>query len=109
MSMDRRQFLKLAGFSTVLGIGAATAVNSMGHDDDVEASEFQAGPDALKAKRWGFVIDMSKFKTEDDFKRVIHACHSIHNVPDYGNPKDEIKWIWKDTFEHAFLGQEDHI
>jgi len=104
MSMDRRQFLKIAGASTILGIGA-TAIKGF-RQDNVEASEVIPGPDALKAKRWGFVIDMSKFQTDADFARVIHACHSIHNVPDFGNPKDEIKWIWKDDYEHTFPGQE---
>ncbi|MBF0557512.1 MAG: 4Fe-4S dicluster domain-containing protein [Nitrospirae bacterium] len=106
MSIDRRQFLKIAGVSTLLGLGTAAAVNGI-RRDDVEASQMEPGPDALKAKRWGFVVDMSKFKTEEDYARVVHACHSIHNVPDYGNPKDEIKWIWKDDFEHTFPGQED--
>ena len=105
MSMDRRQFLKIAGASTILGIGA-TAIKGF-RQGSVEASEVMPGPDALKAKRWGFVIDMSKFKTDEDFARVVHACHSIHNVPDFGNPKDEIKWIWKDDYEHTFPGQED--
>jgi molybdopterin-containing oxidoreductase family iron-sulfur binding subunit len=50
---------------------------------------------------------MSKFKTRDDYKRVINACHSIHNVPDIGNPKQEVKWIWTDTYEHVFPGQAD--
>ncbi|MFN3396464.1 MAG: sulfate reduction electron transfer complex DsrMKJOP subunit DsrO, partial [Thermodesulfovibrionales bacterium] len=64
-------------------------------------------PEALKAKRWAMVIDMRKFKTEEDYKRVIEACHSVHNVPDFGNPKEEIKWIWTDSYEHAFPGQEN--
>ncbi len=105
MSMDRRQFLKLTGVSTILGMGAITGVNSL-CQGPVQASQFEPSTDALKAKRWGFVVDMSKFKTDDDYKRVMHACHSIHNVPDIGNPKEEIKWIWKDTYEHVFPGQE---
>jgi molybdopterin-containing oxidoreductase family iron-sulfur binding subunit len=36
----------------------------------------------------------------------IAACHRTHNVPDFGNPKDEIKWIWKEPFADAFPGQE---
>lgn len=34
------------------------------------------------------------------------ACHTYHNVPDFGNPKDEIKWIWKESFHGAFHEQE---
>src|SRR3974390_681497 len=105
MSMDRRQFLKITGVSTILGIGAITGVNSL-CNGPVTASQVEPGPDALKAKRWGFVVDMRKVKTEYYSNGVQHACHSIHNVPDIGNPKEEIKWIWKDTYEHTFPGQE---
>jgi Fe-S-cluster-containing dehydrogenase component len=63
-------------------------------------------PKALTAKRWAMVVDVSKLKTEDDYKKITDACHRVHNVPDLGNPKDEIKWIWKETYEHTFPGQE---
>jgi molybdopterin-containing oxidoreductase family iron-sulfur binding subunit len=59
------------------------------------------------------VVDMSKFKTEQDFKKLIDACHSAHNVPDFRNAdgsvdrKFEIKWIWEAPYERAFPGQEN--
>jgi molybdopterin-containing oxidoreductase family iron-sulfur binding subunit len=31
----------------------------------------------------------------------VEACHKAHNVPTIPGPK-EVKWIWDDTFEHAF-------
>ncbi|GAB4414072.1 MAG: 4Fe-4S dicluster domain-containing protein [Thermodesulfovibrionales bacterium] len=106
MSMDRRQFLKIAGLSTI-GIGAGWILSRPG--DFLEASQFLQTKELLKAKQWAMVVDMRKFKTEEDYKKVINACHRIHNVPDFGNPKDEIKWIWSDTFEHAFPGQESEF
>jgi molybdopterin-containing oxidoreductase family iron-sulfur binding subunit len=66
-------------------------------------------PKGLVAKRWAMVVDISRFKTEEDYKRCIEACHRIHNVPDVGNLKEEIKWIWTETYEHAFPGQEDEF
>jgi Fe-S-cluster-containing dehydrogenase component len=60
---------------------------------------------APTGKRYGFVIDTTKFIEDNDLaQRCINACHSIHNVPDFGkdNKKDEIKWIWTETFAHAF-------
>lgn len=105
MSIDRRQFLKIAGISTIVGLGGISAVSTLSRNL-VEASQVTEDPKALVAKRWAMVIDIGKFKTQDDYKKAIDACHRVHNVPDFGNPKDEIKWIWKETFEHAFPGQE---
>ncbi len=31
------------------------------------------------------VVDMSKFTTDEDVKKVISACHQTHNVPDFRN------------------------
>jgi Fe-S-cluster-containing dehydrogenase component len=104
MSMNRRQFLKLAGISTVLGLGGTSVISAL-RGGKLEASHVLTDEKALNAKHWAMVIDVSKFKTEEDYKRVITACHSIHNVPDFGNPKDEIKWIWTDTYEHTFPSQ----
>jgi len=108
MSMDRRQFLKLAGISSILGLGAsvATAANPSLFKG-LEPPQVETNKEALTAKHWAMVVDMSKFKTEEDIQRTVTACHSIHNVPDFGNIKDEIKWIWKETYEHAFPGQDN--
>lgn len=103
MSMNRREFLKISGLS-VIGIGAGWILSRPG--EFLEAS-YLSSKEMIHAKQWAMVVDMRKFRTEEDYKRVIEACHSIHNVPDFGNRKDEIKWIWTDTFEHAFPGQEN--
>lgn len=105
MSINRRQFLKIAGISTLVGLGGISAVSTLSRNG-LEASQVTRDPKALVGKRWAMVVDIRKFKTEGDYKRVVDACHRIHNVPDFGNPKDEIKWIWTETFEHAFPGQE---
>ncbi len=105
MSINRRQFLKIAGISTIVGLGGTTTIKALWRDE-LEASQVSPSPEALVAKRWAMVVDVSKFKIDNDYKRVIDACHRIHNVPDFGNPKDEVKWIWTDTFSHAFPGQE---
>ncbi|MEW6109587.1 MAG: sulfate reduction electron transfer complex DsrMKJOP subunit DsrO [Nitrospirota bacterium] len=107
MSINRRQFLKIAGISTVFGLGGASVFNAISRGS-LEAAQVLTDPQALKAKRWGMVIDMSKFETEEDIKRVKDICHKIHNVPDFGDDKmHEIKWIWPETFEHAFPGEHD--
>jgi molybdopterin-containing oxidoreductase family iron-sulfur binding subunit len=108
MSINRREFLKIAGASTLLGVGGMS-VSALLKENLLEASQVMPDPRALVAKRWGMVVDMSKFKTEEDYKRITDACHRIHNVPTIGNPKEEVKWIWKETYEHAFPGQEDEF
>ncbi len=114
MSIDRRQFLKIAGISSILGFGASVA--NATHPTWVKGldpSQVEKNKEALTAKRWAMVVDMSKFRTDDDFRRVIHACHTTHNVPDFRNPdgtvdkKFEVKWIWQAPYERAFPGQDN--
>lgn len=107
MSINRRQFLRRAGMLTALGLGGSFAFTGFRKKEVAEAVGYGVNNKAKKATHWAMVVDMSKFESEDDFKRVKEACHSIHNVPDFGNPKDEIKWIWKDDYEHTFTGQHN--
>jgi len=106
MSVNRRDFLKIVSMSTILSIGGVATVSSL--KNNVEASQNSKNPAALTAKRWAMVVDMSKFKAEEDYQKCIDACHLTHNVPHItDNPKHEIKWMWPETFEHAFPGNED--
>lgn len=104
MSISRRQFLKIAGASAVIGLGGITALDVL-QRGQFEASQVLKDPKALVGKRWAMVIDIKKLD-EETMKRCGDVCHRIHNVPDIDKPKEEIKWIWKETFEHAFPGQE---
>jgi len=105
MSIDRRGFLKIAGISTILGVGGISAASGL--KNWAEASQVMPNPEALKAKRWGMVVDMAKFQTDEDYQRCIDACDEVHNVPHINNKKEEVKWIWKEKFENAFPGNED--
>lgn len=104
MGINRRQFLKITGIS-MLGVGASAA--NLVWRNKTDAMQAAPGQEELKAKRWAMVVDVRKLKTEEDYKNIIDACHNMHNVPDFGNPKDEVKWIWKETYEHSFPGQEN--
>ncbi|RMF84675.1 MAG: 4Fe-4S dicluster domain-containing protein [Nitrospirae bacterium] len=97
--MDRRGFLKLAGF-VGLAAGAACARRVAG-----PGSRYTTADGAATAKRWAMVIDTRRFHTPEDYQRVIDACHRAHNVPHIDNVRHEVKWIWTDTFEHAFPDQ----
>ena len=106
ISNNRRKFLKLAALAAALGFGGAMPAKMVAYMP--EKNDFEKDVKAFKGKRWGLVIDTRKFKTDEDFERVINACHHLHNVPEnIPNPKQEIKWIWEDEFEHVFPSQNN--
>jgi len=104
MDSSRRFFLKIAGLS-VIGVGAKpiTDVLAQGTKPKTEPD-----PKALAGRRWAMVIDHKKcLNAKEGCKDCVNVCHQVHNVPNFGNTKDEIKWIWQTSFEHAFPGNEN--
>lgn len=103
MGINRRNFIKLAGITAAVGVGGKKIMGELVDDTTglpvVETAQ-KASP--LKAKRWAMVIDLKKCLEKQGCTACINACHAVHNVPDLGNPKDEVKWIWKEDFEGAF-------
>jgi Fe-S-cluster-containing dehydrogenase component len=104
MSVDRREFLKLAGLSAALGIVGKTASEALAQGLPDPAAYDRP----LTAGRWAMVIDLRRW-TEDDARACVAACHREHNVPAFDNPKDEIKWMWTEHFAHAFPDFEGQI
>nr|HID59024.1 4Fe-4S dicluster domain-containing protein [Desulfobacterales bacterium] len=102
MGVSRRNFLKIAGIS-LLGLGAKPAYDVFAGRD---LPEFAQGEEAREAKRWAMVIDTRKCRDKDGCQDCILACHRAHNVPDVGNSRQEIKWIWTEPYENAFPNQE---
>jgi Fe-S-cluster-containing dehydrogenase component len=99
MSADRRKFLKTAGLvSLSLAGGKVLGQN---------AAKPWLKTGGLKARRWAMVIDLRKCNEQNGCTACIDACHSFHNVPKFENKKREIKWIWKESFHHAFH-EQDH-
>jgi molybdopterin-containing oxidoreductase family iron-sulfur binding subunit len=41
-------------------------------------------------------------KCRPDCRDCITACHVAHNVPDFGNAKDDVHWIGLEKVEHIF-------
>ncbi|MDD5167273.1 MAG: 4Fe-4S dicluster domain-containing protein [Syntrophales bacterium] len=97
MNTSRRDFLKIAGFSTLgLLLPETGLIKTAG-------AAIPSGTQALRGKRWAMAVIPSKCPA--DCKDCIQACHSVHNVPDLKSPKEEIKWIWQTDFAHAFPGE----
>lgn len=97
MNISRRRFLKFSGLS-LLGLAAGPALGGM-------ESKFVRDPHTLTARRWAMAVDPRKCPA--GCRDCIVACHGEHNVPDFPDPKDEIKWIWNEPFGDAFPGQEN--
>ena len=105
--VNRRSFFKAAGLAALGLAGAKPAVEALSGEPVKEP--IPSRPE-LAGKRWAMVIDLKKCKSDEGCRVCIETCHRRHNVPDFGNPKDEIKWIWTETFPHAFPEQEnEHV
>ena len=103
MDKNRRKFLKLTGLGA-LGLTAGKYADLFGNATSTKIS-FDDGDTKI---RYAMVIDLKKCLAKEDCKLCIDACHKTHNVPDFGNKKDEIKWIWKEEYEHAFPNKENY-
>ncbi len=104
MGNSRRDFLKIAGLSA-LGLGIKPTADAFAQG---AAPKVSVNPKAIRGKRWAMVINVQKFKEKGPElqKACMEACHSIHNVPHFDNPKQEVKWIWTAEFGHSFPDQE---
>lgn len=104
METSRRNLLKIGGICA-LGLGTLPVLDKVAEG---AAQKVLDNAQALKAKRWAMVIDMRKCweKGKPGCKDCILACHAVHNVPDIGTPKEEIKWLWTEKYENVFPEQE---
>lgn len=102
MDESKRGFLKMAGCSVlgVLGSAGIRAAGDLGPGGKAERS-----PAALNGKKWGMVVDPEQCLEHQGCTACIEACHGVHNVPAIADPKEEVKWIWKESFEHSFPTQ----
>lgn len=103
MRIDRRTLLRLAGVSLLAGAGRKVA--------SALAAVVGSGPSAAPppARRWAMVIDLPKCLKDESCTKCIAACHRAHNVPLISDPRHEVKWIWKASFEDAFPSQESTL
>ena len=108
MSIDRRKFLKIAGITSA-GAAAGLPGKILAEEvcpDSVGDVEYEQFPRAEhppgNVTRWAMVIDLSVCREYPGCNECITACHVTHNVPQYEERDEEIKWIWKENFDHAF-------
>jgi molybdopterin-containing oxidoreductase family iron-sulfur binding subunit len=95
---SRRTFLATTG-AAALGVGVGVPIlAALARENAGAKSGEEAGP------RWAMVVDRSRCPA--DCRDCIDACHAEHNVPDIGTEKEEVKWVWKEEFRHAFPNLE---
>lgn len=106
MDKSRRDFLKLAGVSALFGLGVGSVEFLAPGAIDASSGHGAAhGEELVTGKRWAMVVDVRRCIAQGDCTDCITACNSTHNIPSVPNVKEEIKWIWKDNFEHVFTDQ----
>jgi molybdopterin-containing oxidoreductase family iron-sulfur binding subunit len=101
MSADRRTFLKWSGLA-LFGLGVSPVSATLA----AAPARYAKATGAKSARRWALVADMTKFNRPGIAQECIAACHRIHNVPTHPS-RQNIFWIWQDTFPHAFP-EEQH-
>ena len=102
MELPRRGFLKIAGL-TLLGFAAKPGWDAF---SKIESPEPPSAPETLATRKWAMAVDLKKCWLKEGCKDCIDACHEVHNVPDLGTLKEEIKWIWTAPYEKVFPEQE---
>lgn len=102
MNLNRRKFLQWTGLATLFLSGKKTLDLLASEQVAISVSEVPR-----EARRWAMVVDLKKCLQHRNCTKCIDACHKVHNVPDFGNPKDEIKWIWKEYYVDAFAAHDD--
>lgn len=102
MDGSKRSFLKLAGTSVLAGLSAAWTRAS-----SVQPSRIQTEkrPESMSGKKWGLLVDPGKCLEKEGCRDCIEACHQAHNVPEHPSAEESVKWIWKESYEHAFPTQ----
>jgi len=101
MKCSRRALLKIGGIS-LIGVGVRPVLEALGAGGSPKTL---ASPNRLVGKRWAMAVHIHKCPT--GCKECIDACHRTHNVPDFGNLKDQVKWIWNEPFRDVFPGGEN--
>jgi len=103
MSVDRRNFIKMAGVGAAIGLATKAGASTL----TGKSGSYKPDYAASTAHRWAMVIDLRKM-SEETIAGCAEACHKAHNVPRWDNAKDEIKWIWGEPYHNAFPAQENH-
>jgi len=99
MNEQRREFIKKTALGVLVGLGAASGLVPAFSLEKTVLPVWDEKPVPGKI-RWGMLIDTRKCK--EGCQQCAAACHHAHNVPDFRNKKDEIKWLWQNPYQKVF-------
>jgi len=100
MKLNRKDFLRLAAGSLVVA-GSAGLARAIGRQEPGAV----ASPEP--AVRLGMAIDLARCRQAADCDKCSRACHRTHNVPAIPDPKQVIKWLWKEPAAKVFPALEE--
>jgi len=104
MELDRRKFLQICGLALV-ALAAKPVFEVVSKSDLARAADANIGG----KKRLAMAIDLKGCTNREGCTECVAACHRVHNVPDIGNKKEEIKWIWNVSYDQAFNEKENQF
>jgi Fe-S-cluster-containing dehydrogenase component len=87
MTITRSGFLRISGLALLAGAGRRLVA-------------------AIRPARWAMVVDLEKCARQPNCTKCMAACNQAHNVPSIPDPRREVRWIWKEPHERAFLLEE---
>jgi Fe-S-cluster-containing dehydrogenase component len=112
MKKGRREFIKAAGLAAIgiatdkcLGISTVRVEPAKIKDAGTIPGKLSSSP--VKKERLAMVLDLRKCLSQKGCTKCIDVCNNEHNIPQFNNPKDEIKWIWKEPYQNTFVDQEN--
>ncbi len=108
MRTDRRQFLKIAGIAA-LGLGLKPTIDELRGAGLVEASPQMVAKGTGESVRWALAVDLPKCWATPGCTDCIMACDETHNIPQFDDPKKQIKWIWLEPYGKVFSEQDPRL
>ncbi len=97
VSISRRRFLEISGL-LLAGFTLKPAHTLLAAHPPLSSNN-------TGKKRWAMLIEVNACTDEGLCRACAAACHQVHNVPSYRDPKREIKWIWSEPFAEVFPEQ----
>jgi Fe-S-cluster-containing dehydrogenase component len=99
--VNRRRFLSI----TAMCLAGMAGAPLTGIASRTLLAKQTAADKGSAAKKWAMVVSLQACTRKEGCRDCVDACHRVHNVPDMGTAKEEIKWIWTAPYRDVFPEQ----